>query len=563
MTPMTRALWLFMVCAALVPSPRASAEPAIAYLERDPIRADETVRLIIETEETVAGQLPDLRPLQRDFRVRGTSTSTQIKLINGKQITKTQWIVELEPTREGTLTIPSLAVGRLKTPTLGLKVLPATAQADAGSQDVFLEVEVDRTDPYVQSQLLYTVRLLLAVDIIDGSLSEPQINNALVERLGKDASFEALRGARRYRVIERRYAVFPQVSGVLMIEPMRFVGQIVDRSKQRSMFDGFFDRGKSIRARSSSIQLTVRPQPNGYAGVWLPARELTLEEAWSTQPPVFRVGEPITRTLTLRALGLGGAQLPELPASSVAALKIYPDQPTTDSNQQGNWVTGIRQERQALVPSETGRVELPAIRIPWWDVNANKRKEAVIPGRVVTVAAADGASPVSAVNVRGEGGATAREQPAHASATRIWQVTSVVLCVGWIVTLLAWYRRIHHKQRVVTGPALDIAPERRCRRRLRDACLGHDMRGAKTALLDWARLRWRADPPCSLGAIAARLDNPLLTGAIRDLDHALYCAPPMNWDGAQLWATVEPLMGRDGPRAARPPLLPDLVPGRR
>jgi len=543
-----------LVCLALISMAwPAAAEPATAYLERNPIRFGDTVRLVIETAGAGNDQNPDLRLLQKDFTVLGTSTSTQISVINGQQTNKTQWFVELEPNRDGVIAIPPLAVGRLKTAALSLRVLPAAAGGDSAA-DLFLEADLDRSDPYVQSQVVLTLRLYSAVDIIEGSLAEPQIESALAERVGKDTSYESLRGGRRYRVVERRYAVFPQISGDIRIGEVSFVGRVADRSKRNATLDRFFELGERVRARSEPILMSVRPKPDSFDGVWLPARALTLTESWDRDPPEFRAGEPITRSITLQALGLGAAQLPDAPTAAPAGLKVYPDKPLTDSGWNGEWITGTREQRVAIVPGESAVVTLPEIRIPWWNVIDDREEVALIPARQIVVdppaVASDATGTDAAVTV-----ARSKADPEQ----NVWRWLSLTLLILWLGTLLVWYR----SRRPV--PAGSAAPEdatiRKLRQDLDAACRANDSQCAAELLLRCGAKLWPEDPPRNLGRLAVRVGDAELIVAIRELEAARYRALPGNWDGAALWAATAPLWRIARPTAAiADSALPSLHP---
>jgi len=58
------------------------------------------------------------------------------------------------------------------------------------------------------------------------------------------------------------------------------------------------------------------------------AEQLVLKQEWSGDNQQMKVGEPLTRTLTLLAKGTTVSQLPELNAAKIDdQLKAYPDQP--------------------------------------------------------------------------------------------------------------------------------------------------------------------------------------------------------------------------------------------
>jgi hypothetical protein len=102
-------------------------------------------------------------------------------------------------------------------------------------------------------------------------------------------------------------------------------------SNRRPRFNGFFNRQvtKTKRVTSNTITLNVQAAPNDFKGKhWIPAKQVYIEEKWSGDTENLKVGEPLTRTLTLLAVGTTVAQLPGLHSEiKIDQLKTYPDQP--------------------------------------------------------------------------------------------------------------------------------------------------------------------------------------------------------------------------------------------
>ena len=75
--------------------------------------------------------------------------------------------------------------------------------------------------------------------------------------------------------------------------------------------------------------IKVKPKPVAFTGGhWLPARELLIAESWREPPPVFKVGEPVNRTVTIIADGLAAAVLPPTENIDIAGTKTYRKPPT-------------------------------------------------------------------------------------------------------------------------------------------------------------------------------------------------------------------------------------------
>ena len=541
--------------------------------ERNPIRADETVRLIVEADAEAGGAQPDVESLRRDFEVLGRSTSTRITIDNGDRSARTQWIFELAPRRSGRLTAGPLRVGPMTSPVIELEVLPATAADVPGGRDVFIETDFAPEEVYVQSQLTYTIRIYRSVEFLEAALSDFAPDGAVTHRLGKDATYTRVIGGRRYRVIERRFAVFPQASGQLVLPAVRLDARIAEAGAASAM-GRLFGEGRRVRLASQPAEVTVKPRSPAAASPWLPARALTLAEEWPEDPPRLVVGEPITWTLRLGATGLAGEQLPPIDLPELGSVRVYPDQPSIETRAGRDAVHGTRVQRIAMVPGVAGTLELPEMRVEWWDIEADAPRTALIPARTLNVAAA----PATAESIRPSLDAVPGTAPDSDAGRRLWQGLSAALAIAWLGTLGVL---LHARGRLRLGgsasspePGSSVPPRSlaAARRRVLDACREASPRAAHDALLDWAAAAWPESPPRDLVALAGRVrgeafaDTPLpdFAQAILALDRALWSAEGGAWTGGPLAARIPrgigspPAQRRD---TAEPGGLPSLHPG--
>jgi hypothetical protein len=605
---------LTLLCAG-----QAQAGTLDAQLDRTRITEGETVRLQLSTSDDVRGE-PDLDPLTADFEILGRSQGSRLNIVNGQRTSTRQWQVVLLPRHAGDLTVPALRLGSLASQPLPLEVLPATAAqaggADAGAP-VLVEVEADPAAPYVQGEVGYVVRVLSRVPLHEASLSEPSAGDAIVEPAGEDRQYTTQRNGTTYQVTERRYAIYPQHSGPLTIQgPVLSAAVPVQDGRRRSLrerffgggpfadmdrllggapfadfpdFDSLFTETRPVRLHGEDVALDVQPRPAGVQGDWLPAKSLTLTEAWSPDPPVFRVGEPVTRTIALIADGVSAAQLPDLALPAVAGLKAYPDQPQNETHAQDGSLITTRTLRTALIPTAPGKLTLPGLQVHWWDTRAQQARVATLPGRTVEVlpgtagsAAADlpGAPAAPAPPVTAPAGGAAQGPAADggpalpagqavAARTSYWPWLAGAATAGWLVTLVLWWRSRGRSAAPRPAPARDDAPSparqrAACRTRLQEACRTDDPRAARAALLDWAALQWPDAPPRGLSGLAGHLDGSAAHPVIVDLNRVLYDGSRQpRWDGQAAWPVLERLLdetpaARDDTSRAGP--LPDLYP---
>ena len=302
--------WM-LICLTLLCSAEIFAG-AEARLDRTRIAEGETVVLILNSTDD-GGGMPDVSPLAKDFDLLSSSQSMQMSMINGRSTSSRGWQFVLGPKRTGKISVPAIRIGSATTKPLALEVLPAAQAAELGpAPPVLLEAEVEPKRPFVQQKVIYTVRLLSRVPLRQPRISEPQIADAIVEPLGRQTEYSTLRDGQQYRVIERRYAVFPQRSGSLQIDGPVLTAQQPEQNQRsggqrypgRDLFGDFdrlfgpggfpsssslFGQTRPIRLRAATQTLDVQPQPAGSPTPWLPAESLTLNDAWSKDPPQLRV----------------------------------------------------------------------------------------------------------------------------------------------------------------------------------------------------------------------------------------------------------------------------------
>ena len=195
----------------------AHADGVNLRVEPDPPQSNESFQLTFETEGTV-DQDPDFSALEADFQILGRNQQTAIELINGHHTRRTAWTLTVLPKHASPLVIPAIAFGNLKSAPRQLALANGAGGTSATDDGLFLEVEASPHNPYVQQEVLYTIRLWRRYEISNASLSEPRFSSdVLVKPLDEDRHYESTRDGKRFEVVERRFVLYPQTSGKLNI----------------------------------------------------------------------------------------------------------------------------------------------------------------------------------------------------------------------------------------------------------------------------------------------------------------------------------------------------------
>ena len=535
----------------------SSASAAVrAQVDRPTVDLNESFMLEIIVDTNTDSE-PDLTVLDDDFYVGQVSQLSNTSIYNGQIRRSRTWTIALMPKYTGEQQIPPISVGNEQSAPVKITVNEPTKEPP-GEADVFITSEIDQAEAYVQAQILYRIKVYRAVATRQPSLREPTISGAevLVELAGDEKSYEAILNGRAYNVVERVIALYPQQSGEIASSPALF--------EARVLRDGRITGRKVFQSDAHTVTvLPIPAAPDEFRdAVWLPARDVQLSEEWSRDPARINAGEPVTRRVTISALGQIETQIPAIAPLSVDGLNVYGDKPELSRRVEAGGIRGIRKDQYAVIGVNAGAIELPALEVPWWDIDAATWRVAKLPARTINVKAVD--APVIAEAVVG---ATAQTDVAEKVVPRLmpasfWQRASQLLAAVWLLTVFAWWWSSRDPKRVPREPEPPPVYKRQAKfvKAARKAALDGDAAAVRAALLEWGRLQWRDDAPRSVGELADRVVAPL-SDELRKLSKASYGPGGSEWDGAALAKLVRSIaVARTDSRVDAEDTLPPLMP---
>ena len=534
----------------------STAQAAVtARVDRNTIDLNESfmLEIVVDTEIDLE---PDISTLHEDFYVGQSSQLSNTMIINGEISRSRTWSYQLMAKRTGELEIPPVTVGSERSEPRRISVRQPT-NAPPGEADVFITSEVDYPESYVQAQVLYRIKVYRAVPTRQPALRDPEFGGAevLIEGAGEERSYDALLNGRTYNVVERVYAIFPQESGEVTISPARF--------EARVLRDGRITGRKVFQSDAHTISVLSIPEPPADFpdAAWLPAKDLQLLDNWSRQPDDLKAGEPITRVITISALGQLETQIPAIDPPTVSGVNVYPDRPELARKIEPGGIRGVRKDQYAIIGVEAGVMTLPPLRLPWWDVEAGEWKVAELPERSVSILPTRDAPVVEsaqAVTTPAEEPEAPAEDP---ETSGLWRVVAQVVGALWLLTLGAWWltSRPRREPREPAPPPLHKQQARHLKA-ARKAALSGDGAGVRQAMLEWGRLQWPDDVPRSIGALSRRVSAPLADELMR-LSRAAYGPSGEGWDGDALAKSLRSFAvlddkDADESRDPLPPLMP-------
>ena len=275
----------------------------------------------------------------------------------------------------------------------------------------------------------------------------------------------------------------------------------------------------------------VMPIPKQNKGWWLPANNLEIIEKWQPEPPIFKVGDPVTRTLTIIADGVTGDQIPELEFNYPDTIKGYADQPQIETEKSDNGLRGIRKEKWALIPNQDGTITLPGISVSWWDVTTNNLRSVVIPSKKIEVQSAVGRvkenmTPEVTVEPVKENTAIVAQDPTDLIKSSMpWKILTIVFALLWAGTLLIWFfnrnKKVNSKIKIENNFKVNHQVDiKSAVKKVEQALQSGEPVSVQDALLKWGNSVWFDDPPQGLEQIGDRI--PKLKKGIKSLNSVLY-----------------------------------------
>jgi hypothetical protein len=515
---------------------------------RNPVALDDSFHLVYEANSSV-DEDPDFTPIYQYFDVLSSSQSTNMRSINGSWDLQKTWNLSLIAKEIGKVTVPAISFGKDISPAIQITVV-SSSSANSISPDargtipaqIFLESSIDKKSGWVQSQFIYKIRLFRTVSIASASISDPKTSDpdAIIHSLGED-KYQTTRNGIRYEVFERSYAIFPQKSGPLKINPVTFEGR-VNPTQARSIFDRFRMSGQLKRLRSKSVETNIKAAPDTInLQDWLPSSQLQLVEEWSDDINNIKAGDPITRTITIAAEGLTAVQLPDLSFNDIDNLKQYPDKAATEDRPTPSGITGLKQIKVALIPATAGNYLLPEIKLEWWNTLTNKKEVATLPAVTLTatgIVANNNYALPPAIKNEPPLNITAPTEtitsPTTNSTESYWKWLSLFFALAWAITLVLFFKRSNNnKQPTKNKNDSNKISSKTAASLVKKHAKANNTSKTKSALITWAQAFYGNESIANLTLIT-ELCSPQLAKSIKQLNHDLYSTDASTWHGNDL-----------------------------
>lgn len=442
--PTTAFLWATMLIIAGFMPAIASAAQAVATVSKNIVGVNEVFQLTVSVDASINTNALDLSPLSNSFTYGRPSVSTNTSMVNGVITRNTEWKVAMATNAVGEFTIPSFRIGSSTTEPIVIQSLKSskTNTTDSTKPDIKLDTEIDKEQLYIGESLRYRVQIHIGEKMDQAALIAPQGDGLDVVQDGDDRQAETVINGRRYIVITRYYQITANKAGSILLEGAQFKGNVIKGSRGFGSTVSF-----PVDKQAQNLSLDVKGKPAGYQGLWLPTPELQLEQEWQPQSNEVRIGEPLTRIITLRIKNAAQSSMPNLSLQYPASVRVYDETPVYSSNDGFTSMT----VKQVIIPREQGQLTLPALPINWWNTTTGQQETSKLDGLSINVLPGDSSNTVSMPllpalsDPRPTENATPTEVKVVTSSGW-WPWATALFATLWLITLVLWLRAKHNAQ---------------------------------------------------------------------------------------------------------------------
>jgi hypothetical protein len=380
-----------------------------ASVDRNPVGEQE--QFVYQIEISGSSQnLPDIQ--YPDFSafhvVGGPSTSSSVQIVNFKiSATRTHTIVLL-PRKKGTFQIgPARATYKGKefaSEAISITVTKSTTaqgQAPSGKQNkledvdlsqmVFLKVIPSQKTVYVNEEVTLNYKIYFRVNINNNEFSQlPSAVGCWVEEYPMprrpSVKTETIQGV-RFNVAEiKKAAVFPSKAGKITVTPLEMIVDVVvprkKRRDSRSLFDDFFsdpfNQVVKKKISSGSLELNVLPLPKQGKPADFSGLVGKFQIQTSLDKNTVLTNEAVSYKIKVFGTGLL-KYLNDLPLEFSPDFEVFDPKVAESVNKKGSRISSAKEYEYVLIPRVSGKQQLKAATIPYFDPWAKLYKNLKIP----------------------------------------------------------------------------------------------------------------------------------------------------------------------------------------
>ncbi|MGI2879526.1 BatD family protein [Vibrio furnissii] len=525
LSPLNRLLVGLSTLLMCLISVSAHAATVYASVSKNKVVKNEVFQLTVVSEQKASGDDLDFRALDQDFFMSRPSFSSSMNIINGSRSNRSEWTVSLAANRLGVVTIPSFELHGAKTQPIAIQV---TQDEQAPSSDDLVEVrsQLSRSALYPNESALFKARLIIKADprrLQDPKIAPPTIDGMELKAASEPNQYQTVMDGIQVTIVDQDFRITANQAGDFTLTEPSLQGALI----YGSSYNGG-TRILPLKTTPKTYTIHVEPKPADYQGTWLPTSQLTLREQWldSQGKPitgshyVTKVGDSITREVTVQVTGLTQEQLPNIHLTYPDSVRVYDEKPQFATLDNGDVTMTLK---QVLIPRQTGDITLPKVAMQWWDTVTKAQKTASADGLTLSVAAGEPSTVTASTPLPA---APVQVQTVTVNDAGFWPYLTALFALLWLLTLgLAWRWKSSSNvtQQAPVSPA-DLSAYAQ----LQQALKNDDGIAISRALTVWMQQATLTDA-----------ETAQLTLALHELNQARYSAQPSTYRSGELKRVVK------------------------
>jgi hypothetical protein len=200
---------------------------------------------------------------------------------------------------------------------------------------------------------------------------ELEVPNAVTLSPEAAVNFVVQSGGKSFSAQGRRYLIFPQVKGQYTVPPAKV-------EVTYALPDGKPSPPKLLVSPPGQFEAHMPPGAEG-AKYFLTTDSLHIGESLDRKLDGLKIGDSVTRTVSMTAQNTVGISLPPLKFEAPEGVRVYPGIPKVAETSERGKIEATRVETATYVLEKEGRYQLPEIAILWWAPQAKKMSQAILP----------------------------------------------------------------------------------------------------------------------------------------------------------------------------------------
>jgi hypothetical protein len=389
--------------------------------------------------------------------------------------------------------------------------MPASSAQQAGAPEPILRVTVDPPSVVVGQSAVMQIDVLAPNYMTKPPvMPDFQLRNA-VTRPGSTINMSEQRDGTTYAGVRFEFLIYPQEPG----------SYAVDDEKVSITFAAEPPNTRDAELRFPRIAFEAMiPDPARALDPFVSAAALKLTEEVRRSSESLKVGDAVTRIVTIQADGTPAMLLPPTAFAAIDGTRLYPAQPDLQDkvDRRTDHLSATRIDQVTYMLERPGELNLPAVEVAWWNVREQKIERARAEPVVLHVAGNPSLKP----DADGLRASTPSLRSMLVVLADHWQMALMILVassvLAWVMpgavrAILAWSRRRR---------AAYQASERCAFAGLKAAARSGDANRSYFALLDWLQRFGPAGPAHTIGAFTAAARVPALDREIAAIERRLF-----------------------------------------